>query len=137
MWPDKRALDLLKIERRIASLEKERAALEAKSKLTPGRSGQLKAVDRELGQLRLTHISVQEYVRANPYQSDIYEREKVFAQRDAARQEMLDKKKEIAAQTGGSYKDSLLAYVANWKKRVEADHAPATSKGKDDEQEPT
>lgn len=133
--PTPDALDLLNIERRITALEKEKAELEAKSKFIPGRNGKLEAVNKQLGQLRLAHLSAQEHVRASLYQSEIYEREKAFAQRDATRQEMLDKKKETAAQTGISYKESLRTYVSNWmKKKPVVGAAAGTSDDQGDEQ---
>lgn len=111
------ALDLLKIERRIDLLETEKAKLEAKSKLTPGRTAQLAKINEELGRLAWARISATEHVRANLHQSEIYEREKEVDRRDAARQRMLDEKKEVAAQGGTNYREALRTYIASWKKK--------------------
>ena len=132
------ALDLLKVERRIDLLEKEKAELEAKSKLTPGRSQKLANVNNELGELGWARVAMTEHVRANPHQSEIYEREAAHAKRDAARQEeaMERQRRETAAQSGQSYRDTLRAYVASWKKRAEPDSSPEKSKNAEAGAEP-
>jgi predicted nuclease with TOPRIM domain len=127
-------LDLLKIEQRIEVLEKKKADLERKSKLVPGRSEQLARVSQELSQLRHDHSSMQEHVRANLYQSKIYENEKALAQRDAARQQMLDEKKEVAAQGRANYREALRTYVASWKKKSKV--TSGTAKDNDQGNEP-
>jgi len=111
-------LDLLKIERRIEALETKKADLEGKSKLIPGRSEKLAKVSQELSQLRQSHSSVQEHVRANQYQSEVYNREKIRYEDEAARQKMRDEKREAATQGGTNYRETLRAYVARWKKKL-------------------
>jgi hypothetical protein len=130
------AIDLREIERHIERLEKEKAELEAKSKLLPGRSQHLAKIDRELLRLGWARVSATEHVRASPHQSEIYEREAAAAKRDAARQEELEKRRlgEVAAQGGQSYREALRAFAASWKKRPKV--AAGSGQTDDDDNEP-
>ncbi|WLB57439.1 hypothetical protein [Bradyrhizobium japonicum] len=128
------AADLLKIEQRIELLEKEKAEIESKSPLVPGRNQKLAEIRKELAKLGWERVSTTEHVQASAYQSEIYQREKAVAKRDQEQQTKLERKQaqEVARQGAQAYRESLRAYVANWKKKAKA----ALGMGADDESEP-
>lgn len=132
------ALDLLKIERRIDMLEREKTELGAKSKLTPGRRGQLAKVSKELLELGWARVVATEHVRANPYQSEIYDREQAVAMRDAKREERhTDRQQKSAQADQRSYVEKYRSYVASWKnKQAEEKSEPVKSNDSEVEQEP-
>jgi hypothetical protein len=130
------ALDLLEIELRIERLEQEVSVLEASSKLIPGRSKKLAEANMELGKLRWARVSASEQVNANPYQSEIYQREVDAAKLRAAEQKKHDELRQNSEPKQGaqSYRDALRAYAANWKAKPKV--AAGAGMSHDDGHEP-
>jgi hypothetical protein len=126
--------DLIEIERRIKVLEEEKSRVEAQPSLRPGRNRQLDAISQSLQQLGWAKVVATEHVRADRFQSKVYENQKALQAEAEKAQKVQQPIAGAAPATSASPRGILQQYLAQWKAGKKAE--PTSQREKDDGSEP-